>query len=189
MLAVRRLACVDARGFDPALRRSINIAAAQLDDAALEPLLLAVLQETGFNPRRLEIELTAHALERDIGAARGVIAAWKAADMTIALDDFDTGYSSLAYLSDLPFDKLKIDRSFVRTLRARRERQGGGRDHRPAGQPGCAGHRRGRGDRGDAGALQRLGCELAQGYRFARPMPAAPVARATGRVGLGLEMA
>ena len=189
-LAVLRQACVDARGFDPALRLSINVAAAQLEDAALAPLLLAVLQETGFDPQRLEIELTEHALVRDIGAARGVIAALKAAGMTIALDDFGTGYSSLAYLSDLPFDKLKIDRSFVRTLRERAESAKVvaaiiGLSRSLGAQVIAEGVE----TEGDAQALQRLGCELAQGYLFARPMPAAAVARATGRLGVGLVVA
>jgi EAL domain-containing protein (putative c-di-GMP-specific phosphodiesterase class I) len=180
---VLRQACIAARGFDPALRLSINIVAAQMETASLVPLLLAVMQETGFDPRRLEIELTEHALVRDIDAARSVIAALKAAGMTIALDDFGTGYSSLAYLSDLPFDKLKIDRSFVLTLRERAESAKVvaaiiGLSRSLGAQVIAEGVE----TEGDAEALQRLGCELAQGYLFARPMPAAAVAQATWRM-------
>jgi len=182
-LAVLRQACIDARGFDPALRLSINIVAAQMEDASLVPLLLAVMLDTGFDPRRLEIELTEHALVRNIDAARSVIAALKAAGMTIALDDFGTGYSSLAYLSDLPFDKLKIDRSFVVTLRERSESAKVvaaiiGLSRSLGAQVIAEGVE----TEGDAEALQRLGCEQAQGYLFARPMPAAAVAQDTWRM-------
>jgi len=112
-----------------------------------------------------------------------VIAALKAAGMTIALDDFGTGYSSLAYLSDLPFDKLKIDRSFVLTLRERAESAKVvaaiiGLSRSLGAQVIAEGVE----TEGDAEALQRLGCEQAQGYLFARPMPAAAVAQDTWRM-------
>jgi diguanylate cyclase (GGDEF)-like protein len=186
-LAVLRRACLDARDFDPDVRLSINVAAAQIEDATLADQLLAVLHETGFDPRRLEIELTENALVRDIGSARRVIAMLKAAGMTIALDDFGTGYSSLAYLSELPFDKLKIDRSFIRTLHERAESAKIVASiiglSRSLGVEVVA---EGVETERDAEVLLRLGCGSAQGFLFARPMSAAAMhrARSGGRAGM-----
>lgn len=189
-LAVLRRACLDARDFDPTLRLSLNVAAAQIEDPMLADQLLAVLHETGFDPRRLEIELTENALVRDIGAARRVIAMLKAAGMTIALDDFGTGYSSLAYLSELPFDKLKIDRSFIRTLHERAESAkivaaiiGLSRSL------GVEVVAEGVETERDAQILARLGCGSAQGYLFARPMAAAAVSQCGAVAQSGMRLA
>jgi len=188
-LAVLRRACLDARDFDPELRLSLNVAATQIEDPTLADQLLAVMHETGFDPRRLEIELTENALVRDIGAARRVIALLKAAGMTIALDDFGTGYSSLAYLSELPFDKLKIDRSFIRTLHERAESAkivaaiiGLSRSL------GVEVVAEGVETERDAEVLARLGCGSAQGFLFSRPMSAAAMAQGSraGRCGMRL---
>ena len=189
-LAVLRRACLDARDFDPALRLSLNVAAAQIEDPTLADQLLAVLHETGFDPRRLEIELTENALVRDIGSARRVIAMLKAAGMTIALDDFGTGYSSLAYLSELPFDKLKIDRSFIRTLHERAESAkivsaiiGLSRSL------GVEVVAEGVETERDAQMLARLGCGSAQGYLFAKPMAAAAVGLCSAAAHTGMRVA
>ena len=111
----------------------------------------------------------------------------KAAGMTIALDDFGTGYSSLAYLSELPFDKLKIDRSFVRTLHERAESAKIVASiiglSRSLGVEVVA---EGVETERDAEVLLRLGCGSAQGFLFARPMSAAAMLRArnSGRAGI-----
>lgn len=173
-LSVLRQACLDARQFDPDLRLSINVAAEQMQDRTLADQFLSVLRETGFDPRRLEVELTENALVRDIEAARQVIGLLKGAGMTIALDDFGTGYSSLAYLSELPVDKLKIDRAFIRALHQRAES--------PKVIAAVIGLSRSLGveviaegveSERDAEALLALGCGSAQGFLFARPMDAA----------------
>ncbi len=189
-VALLRRACLDARDFDPALRLSLNVAAAQIEDPTLADQLLAVLHETGFDPGRLEIELTENALVRNIGAARRVIALLKAAGMTIALDDFGTGYSSLAYLSELPFDKLKIDRSFIRTLNERAESAkivaaiiGLSRSL------GVEVVAEGVETERDAEILARLGCGSAQGYLFARPMAAAAVGQGSTARHTGMRLA
>lgn len=189
-LAVLRRACLDARDFDADVRLSLNVAAAQIEDATLAEQLLAVLHETGFDPRRLEIELTENALVRDIDTARRVIAMLKASGMTIALDDFGTGHSSLAYLSELPFDKLKIDRSFIRTLHERAESAkivaaiiGLSRSL------GVDVVAEGVETERDAEVLLRLGCGSAQGFLFARPMPAAALLSERNGRRAGLQVA
>jgi predicted signal transduction protein with EAL and GGDEF domain len=173
-LSVLRQACLDGRGFDADVRMSINVTAEQMQDRTLADQFLAVLRENGFDPRRLEVELTENALVRDIDAARQVIGLLKSSGMTIALDDFGTDYSSLAYLSELPVDKLKIDRSFIRTLHERAESTkivaaviGLSRSL------GVEVIAEGVESERDAEALLALGCGSAQGFLFARPMDAA----------------
>ncbi len=176
--AVLRQACLDARAFAPDVRLSINVAAAQLEDLRLVDELLAVLHETGLDPRRLEVELTEYALVRDVASARHVVGLLSQAGITIALDDFGTGYSSLAYLSELPVDKVKIDRSFVRSLH-----EGTTSAKIIASIVGLSRSlgvevvAEGVETETDAQAVAKLGCQAAQGYLFARPMPAAMLMR------------
>lgn len=96
-------------------RVAVNVSPLQLRDrAALLASIRSALSETGLPPHQLEIEITESALNRDaLGTLRDV----KALGVQLALDDFGTGYSSLSQLAQYPFDRLKIDRSFVRELR------------------------------------------------------------------------
>lgn len=117
-----RRACRDAAGWSgEAVSLALNISPAQLGDRELPERLLTVLREEGFPAARLEIEITETALVGDFDAARTVLQALRLAGMRIALDDFGTGYSSLYYLRELRFDKLKIDRSFVQSMRTNRD--------------------------------------------------------------------
>jgi len=77
--------------------------------------------ESGFPPARLEIEITESCLHENIGAVRSIVSSLKNQGIRISLDDFGTGYSSLSQLRSLPFDRLKIDRSFVSELTAEGE--------------------------------------------------------------------
>ncbi|MFZ2031587.1 MAG: EAL domain-containing protein [Vitreimonas sp.] len=108
-----RRACTEALDWPERPRLSLNIAPSQLRDAALPQKLLKVLTACGFPPARLEIEITEDALVCDFDGARLLLLSLKNLGMRIALDDFGTGYSSLKHLRELPFDVLKIDRSFV----------------------------------------------------------------------------
>ena len=138
---------------------AINVAPQQIQDEWLAPGILAILNETGFPPHRLEVELTEHALVTDLASAKRVISSLKSVGIKIALDDFGTGYSSLCYLSELPFDKIKIDRSFISdAARARGERQGRERHRRARAKPRRADDRGRRGDgaRGGVPARDRL---------------------------------
>lgn len=111
-----RRACLDAQSWPPTLQLAVNISPHQLQDRRLPEHIMAILEETGFAPERLEVEITETALIADLEAARSALLALRKLGIRIALDDFGTGYSSLYHLSELKFDKLKIDRSYVSSL-------------------------------------------------------------------------
>ncbi len=102
--------------WDPQLTLSVNISPIQLRDPWFSQKLLKMLVEANFPPRRLEIEITESCLHDNIGAVRTLLASLRNQGIRISLDDFGTGYSSLSQLRDLPFDCIKIDRSFVSNL-------------------------------------------------------------------------
>lgn len=117
-----RQACMDARSWPSHLQLAVNISPQQLQDRRLPEHIMAILDETGFAPERLEVEITETALIADLEAARSALLALRKLGIRIALDDFGTGYSSLYHLSELKFDKLKIDRSYVAWLADGEER-------------------------------------------------------------------
>lgn len=110
-------AFADAREWDDSLTLSINISPVQLRDPWFAQRLLKKLVAAGFPPQRLEIEITESCLHENIGLVRSMIMSLRNQGVQIALDDFGTGYSSLEQLRNLPFDRLKIDRSFVSELK------------------------------------------------------------------------
>jgi len=106
----------DAKEWDPRLSLSINISPVQLRDPWFSQKLLKLLVKHNFPPQRLDIEITESCLHENIGVVRSIITSLKNQGVTISLDDFGTGFSSLAQLRSLPLDRLKIDRSFVAEL-------------------------------------------------------------------------
>ncbi|QUL39099.1 bifunctional diguanylate cyclase/phosphodiesterase [Erythrobacter sp. JK5] len=109
-------AFVDATEWDETLTLSINISPVQLRDPWFAQKLLKLLVKHGLPPRRLEVEITESCLHSNIGMVRSMITSLRNQGVQISLDDFGTGYSSLEQLRTLPFDRLKIDRSFVSEL-------------------------------------------------------------------------
>lgn len=107
----------DAREWDESLTLSINISPMQLRDPWFAQRLLKKLVAEGFPARRLEIEITESCLHENIGLVRSMIMSLRNQGVQISLDDFGTGYSSFEQLRNLPFDRIKIDRSFVSELR------------------------------------------------------------------------
>jgi diguanylate cyclase (GGDEF)-like protein/PAS domain S-box-containing protein len=116
-----RTAGRDAKKWPPDMSLSLNISPVQLSDGMLPVALLAVLNEVGFPPGRLEVEITENALVSDIESAKAILTSFQNLGMKVALDDFGTGYSSLYHLRELRFDKIKIDRSFVQSMRSNPE--------------------------------------------------------------------
>jgi diguanylate cyclase (GGDEF)-like protein len=111
-----RQALRDATDWNPKLTLSVNISPLQLHDPWFAQKLLKLLHDSSFPPSRLEVEITESCLHENIGAVRTVVTSFKNQGIRISLDDFGTGYSSLSQLRSLPFDRLKIDRSFIAEL-------------------------------------------------------------------------
>jgi diguanylate cyclase (GGDEF)-like protein len=115
-LAIIRKAMLEAKFWDPKLTISVNISPVQLKDPWLAQKIVKLLVETGFPANRLEVEITESSLFKNLSLAQSIVGSLKNQGIQIALDDFGTGYSSLAHLRALPFDRIKIDRSFVSTM-------------------------------------------------------------------------
>ncbi len=153
-------------------RLAVNVSAAHVVRPELPQLVADLLATHGLPPHCLEIEVTEHVVLADRERGRRFLGELHRHGVALALDDFGTGYSSLAYLADLPFDRVKIDRSFVAGLEGDR--------HRRTIVRAITGLARGLGmevvAEGVETARQRdillgEGCDLAQGHLIARPMP------------------
>ena len=115
-LSIMRQAFAAARDWDPSLSLSVNISPYQLRDAWLAQKIIKATVEGGFAANRLEIEITESALFDNLALAQSIVGSLKNQGVRLALDDFGTGYSSLAHLRALPFDRIKIDKSFVLSM-------------------------------------------------------------------------
>ncbi|NGM51657.1 EAL domain-containing protein [Caulobacter sp. 602-2] len=113
---VLRRACADAASWDRPLRIAVNLSPLQLNQPNLPTLVHEVLIATGLSPSRLELEITESALFKDYQRALDNLRRLKALGVRIAMDDFGTGFSSLSTLQSFPFDKIKIDKSFVENI-------------------------------------------------------------------------
>jgi diguanylate cyclase (GGDEF)-like protein len=109
-----RKACEDAASWPGNLRVAVNVSPIQFTSGSLPSLVTSALASSGLSPDRLELEITEGVFLSDSAAADKVFASLKQIGVRLALDDFGTGYSSLGYLRTAPFDKIKIDQSFVR---------------------------------------------------------------------------
>jgi diguanylate cyclase (GGDEF)-like protein/PAS domain S-box-containing protein len=162
------------RAFDPDWVISVNIAARHFQRSDFVERLTAILSEfPDVPPHMLELEILESSALSDISHVRGIMLDCQALGISFALDDFGTGYSSMSYLKRLPADILKIDQSFVRNMLVDRDDL-----HLVSAVIGLA-RSFGLGviaegvETVEHGAmLMRLGCDLAQGYGIARPMPA-----------------
>jgi diguanylate cyclase (GGDEF)-like protein/PAS domain S-box-containing protein len=161
-----------------AVHVAVNLSAVQLDDPNLTVMVRETLSSSGLPPSSLCLEITESMLMRDHVAATRQLNELRALGVRLAIDDFGTGYSSLAQLRRLPLDTLKIDRSFVSGL-------GGSRDAEAivtsiiamAHAVDLTVVAEGVETEQQLDVLQRLGCDLAQGYYFGRPARAVDVFR------------
>jgi diguanylate cyclase (GGDEF)-like protein len=117
---VLREACREAVSWKKPLRVAVNVSPIQFRHGDLPRLVHSVLLETGLAPNRLELEITEGVLIGDFSRAVSILRRLKSLGVQIALDDFGTGYSSLSYLHAFPFDKIKIDRTFISDLETNR---------------------------------------------------------------------
>jgi diguanylate cyclase (GGDEF)-like protein/excisionase family DNA binding protein len=160
------------------LKVSVNLSAREFGQPDLPRRLGEILAETGLPADRLELEITESVAMDQSETGAATLRALRDLGVSIVLDDFGTGYSSLSYLRHLPLDRLKVDRSFVTGL-------GSDRGNEPiVGAIVSLAHGLGMGvvaegieTRAEAERLVALGCDLGQGYLWARPMPAEEVER------------
>ncbi|UYY77729.1 putative bifunctional diguanylate cyclase/phosphodiesterase [Sphingomonas sp. R1] len=170
-LAIMRQAFHAARDWDPGLSLSVNISPVQLRDAWLAQKIIKVLTETGFPAHRLEVEVTESALFDNLALAQSIVGSLKNQGVRLALDDFGTGYSSLAHLRALPFDRIKIDKSFVLSINQNADSAAivqaivrlGESLNLPITAEGVE-------DATIEERLRALGCAKAQGWHYGRPM-------------------
>ncbi|TXN00495.1 EAL domain-containing protein [Methylobacterium sp. WL64] len=165
-------ACREAMHWPAHVRVAVNVSAVQLRREGLETAVLAALAASGLSPNRLKLEVTESVLMQDADAALACLHRLRGLGVLIALDDFGTGYSSLSYLRRFPFDRLKIDRAFIRDIA----------------DPDAAaivravvslGERLGMGIVAEGvetaeqlDLVRQEGCHEVQGFLFSRPLPA-----------------
>ena len=172
-ISLMRQACRAAAGWPGHVTLACNLSPIQLRDPGLPSTVAKVLAETGFPAARLELEVTESALVGDLALARRLLEEIRALGVKLALDDFGTGYSSLRHLQLLPFDKLKIDQSFVGAMVADKE------SAKIVSAVVGLGHSLGLSTVAEgveteevAELLRGLGCDIGQGWLFGRPVPA-----------------
>jgi diguanylate cyclase (GGDEF)-like protein/PAS domain S-box-containing protein len=157
---------------------SVNLSAAQLANPGLPEHVGAALRMSGLEPSLLSLELTESVLAGDMQELAETLRSLKALGVRLVLDDFGTGYSSLSYLTRLPLDVLKVDRSFVGGLGVE-PRDTAITEAIVAMSQALSMRVVGEGveTKLQLAELTRLGCDLAQGYYFSRPVPAAEITR------------
>lgn len=150
---------------------NVNLSARQLQDCGLVDEVAAALTESGLPPRSLALEITESVLMHDAASAVVWLRQLKELGVQIAIDDFGTGYSSLSYLQQFPVDTLKIDKSFVDGIGSEAERSALASAIIDLGKTlGLKTVAEGIEQANQAAELALLGCEVGQGYHFARPM-------------------
>ncbi|MCK1739862.1 EAL domain-containing protein [Bradyrhizobium sp. 139] len=176
---VLRTACAEAAKWPAHVRIAINLSPAQFRSKDLVPVIAGALASSGVAPHRLELEVTETVIMHDSEVVFAVLGQLRELGVRIALDDFGTGYSSLSFLQRFPFDKIKIDRSFVNELSsARAEAHHLARAVvRFAVSLGKTTTAEGVETKEQLDILREEGCVETQGYYFSRPMPASDIAR------------
>ncbi|MCU7725259.1 bifunctional diguanylate cyclase/phosphodiesterase [Actinoplanes sp. KI2] len=161
---------------NPAFELNVNLSASQLGSASLTDDVRAVLERTGIPANLLVLELTESVALTDLTESARVLASLKALGVRLALDDFGTGFSSLSHLGALPVDVVKIDRSFVQAMPDSADGTSVAEAVLQIARTfGLAPVAEGVEDAGQAARLRDLNCAQAQGYHFAKPMPAADI--------------
>ena len=184
LLVIRR-AMEIAKGWDPSIILAVNISPQQLKDPWFSQKLTKLLVETGYPASQLEVEITESSLFENLPLVRSIVTSLKNQGVSLSLDDFGTGYSSLSHLRALPFDRIKIDRSFVAAMRGSPDAQAivvaivrlGESLAMPITAEGVE-------DEVTAIELTRLGCAKGQGWFFGRAASADDTARLLADRGL-----
>lgn len=162
----------DAMSWEGEGKIAVNLSPVQFRDKTLPEKVATLIERTGFPPHRLELEITEGVLIEDADVALGMLLELKALGVRISMDDFGTGYSSLSYLKMFPFDKIKIDRSFVSHLEFNSEDAAIVKAILAMGHSlGMIATAEGVESAEQLNYLFAEGCDEAQGFLLGRPMP------------------
>jgi diguanylate cyclase (GGDEF)-like protein/PAS domain S-box-containing protein len=173
---VLRRACTDAAGWPRDVGVAVNLSPAQFKNRDLVPSVIEALSAAGLAANRLELEITESVLLQDSEATLATLHKLRGFGIRISMDDFGTGYSSLSYLRSFPFDKIKIDQSFVQELASRGDSMAIVRAVTGLGKSlGISTTAEGVETNEQLALLRSEGCTEVQGYLFSPPRPAADV--------------
>jgi diguanylate cyclase (GGDEF)-like protein/PAS domain S-box-containing protein len=162
----------------PDLRVAVNLSPVQFRNRELVEVVKDVLRRTGLQPERLELEITESVLINDVSSALATLTALKVLGVKIAMDDFGTGYSSLGYLNSFPFDKIKIDKSFIGGMSDKDKSGAIVKSVISLGQSlNMVTTAEGVETAEQASFLKAEGCDQLQGYFFSRPVAAEELTR------------
>ncbi|HUB44008.1 MAG TPA: EAL domain-containing protein [Acetobacteraceae bacterium] len=180
---VLREACARAATWPEGMLVAVNLSAAQFRNSDIVAVAGAALRASGLPAERLELEITESIMLEDTDATLATLQELHVLGVHIAMDDFGTGYSSLSYLRRFPFDRIKIDQSFVREIDSQHDcgpivRAVLGLSH----ELGIATTAEGIETREQLCVLSRAGCSAMQGYLFSRPVPGAEIPALLSRV-------
>ncbi len=169
---VLKTACAEAASWATPLKVSVNVLPIKLMKASLTDTIIEVLHQTGLDPRRLDLEITESDVFNENTRSLEILSQLREQGIQISIDDFGTGYSSLSRLSYFPFDKIKIDRSFVINIPEQKDDLD---IVRLIISMGKSLHMRivaeGVETEEQLASLQALGCDLVQGYLIGKPSP------------------
>ena len=178
---VLREACAEAATWPDHVRLAVNLSPAQFRDRGLVRTVVSALAVSGLPAERLELEITESVLLQDNVANMGMLHDLKALGVRISMDDFGTGYSSLSYLRSFPFDKIKIDQTFVRDILEDSDAMAIIKAVLDLGASlGIVTTAEGVETQEQLDALRDQGCAEIQGYFISRPAPASEIARMLG---------
>jgi diguanylate cyclase (GGDEF)-like protein/PAS domain S-box-containing protein len=173
---ILRRACTDAAGWPDAVRIAVNLSPLQFRAGNLLSVVMDALKQSGLPAKRLELEITETLLLEKSTEVLATLHALRALGVHISMDDFGTGYSSLSYLRSFPFDKIKIDQSFVRDLGGNRDAQAIVRSIISLGKGlGVTITAEGVETEAELSCLRAEGCHEAQGFLFSRARPNAEI--------------
>jgi predicted signal transduction protein with EAL and GGDEF domain len=175
---VLRQACIQAVAWPDHIAVAVNLSPVQFKNQALGQMVVSALANSGLPAHRLELEITEAVLLHNTEPTLATLRRLQEIGVRIAMDDFGTGYSSLSYLRSFPFDKIKIDRSFIKDIADQDDSSAIVQAVTElAGRLRIATTAEGVETQEQLDKIQSLGCTEMQGYLYSRPLPAKDVAR------------
>jgi diguanylate cyclase (GGDEF)-like protein len=173
---VLRTACLETAKWPKDVKVAVNLSPAQLKSRNVVEVVMSALEESGLPAKRLQLEITESVLMHNTFGTLATLHKLRELGVQIAMDDFGTGYSSLSYLRSFPFDKIKIDRSFIQDISSAAEPLA--IVHAVAGLAKClnmVSTAEGVETQQQMETLQNVGCTEMQGYYFSQAKPAAEI--------------